>query len=211
MLAREYERESGKSYDVGKLGSSIFTDVKPNSYCDKAIAWAYVNKITLGTTATEFSPNANVSREQIAAFLYRYSKAIGVAGTYSGSSLIYNFKDGGSVSNFAKEAMNWAISIGLYEGDGKGYLNPKNPARRSEMVAIMARYIDYLMANYSGTISLKPLGDVEPDAADADAVDDPETPEDDSTTEAPAETPDSTVEPTETPDCLLYTSDAADE
>ena len=68
------------------------------------------------------------------------------------------------------------------------------------MVAIMARYIDYLMANYSGTISLKPLGDVEPDAADADAVDDPETPEDDSTTEAPAETPDSTVEPTETPD-----------
>lgn len=200
VLAREYERESGKSYDVGKLGSSIFTDVKPNSYCDKAIAWAYVNKITLGTTATEFSPNANVSREQIAAFLYRYSKAIGVAVTYSGSSLIYNFKDGGSVSNFAKEAMNWAISIGLYEGDGKGYLNPKNPARRSEMVAIMSRYIDYLTANYSGTISLKPLGDVEPDAADADVVDDPETPEDDSMAEAPAETPDSTVEPTETPD-----------
>ena len=61
-----------------------------------------------------------------------------------------------------------------HEGDGKGFLHPKNPARRSEMVAIMARYIDYLMANYSGTISLKPLGDVEPDAADADAVDDPQ-------------------------------------
>ena len=68
------------------------------------------------------------------------------------------------------------------------------------MVAIMSRYIDYLTANYSGTISLKPLGDVEPDAADADVVDDPETPEDDSMAEAPAETPDSTVEPTETPD-----------
>ena len=68
------------------------------------------------------------------------------------------------------------------------------------MVAIMARYIDYLTANYSGTISLKPLGDAEPDAADADVADDPEPPEDDSMAETPAETPDSTVEPTETPD-----------
>ena len=199
VLAREYERESGKSYDVGKLGSSIFTDVKRNSYCDKAIAWAYVNKITLGTTATEFSPNANVSREQIAAFLYRYSKAIGVTGTYSGSSLVDNFKDAANVSRFARESMNWAISIGLYEGDGKGYLNPKNPARRSEMVAIMARYIDYLMENYSGSISLKPMADAE-ETEPAEVEDAAETPEADSTVEGPAENPDSTLEPTEAPE-----------
>lgn len=201
VLAREYERESGKSYDLGKLGSSIFTDVRPNSYCDKAIAWAYVNKITLGTTATQFSPNDNVSREQIAAFLYRYSKAIGVvSGSYSGSSLIYNFKDVGSVSNFAKESMNWAISIGLYEGDGKGYLNPKNPARRSEMVAIMARYIDYLMENYSGSISLKPMADAE-ETEPTEVEDTAETPETDSTVEEePAENSDSTLESAEAPE-----------
>ena len=199
VLAREYERESGKSYDVGKLGSSIFTDVRTNSYCDKAIAWAYVNKITLGTTATEFSPNANVSREQIAAFLYRYSKAIGVTGTYSGASLINNFKDAANVSKFACESMNWAISIGLYEGDGKGYLNPKNPARRSEMVAIMARYIDYLMENYSGSISLKPMADAE-ETEPAEVEDAAETPVTDSTVEELAENPDSTLEPTEAPE-----------
>ena len=191
VLAREYQRESGYSYDVGMLGSDIFTDLKRNAFYDKAVAWAYVNQITKGTTATEFSPNTNVSREQIAAFLYRYSQSIGVVGSYSGASLIDNFYDGNKVSKFAKEAMNWAVSIGLYLGDGNGYLNPKNPARRSEMVAIMARYIGYLTDNYSGDFVLNP---VVMDAAE-DAVE-----------ETPVEAEDSTVEqvepaiPTETPE-----------
>ncbi len=179
VLAREYQRESGYSYDVGILGSSIFTDLIPNTYYDKAVAWAYVNLITTGTTDTEFSPDDNVSREQIATFLYRYSRSIGVIGSYSGASLIDNFYDGGSVSQYAKEAMNWAVSIGLFVGDDNGYLNPLNPARRSEMVTIMSRYISYLTDNYSGEIILNPVAvDFAEDAAE----------------ELPAETEDSAVE-----------------
>ena len=190
VLAREYQRESGKSYDIGKLGSSFFTDVKVNEYYDKPIAWAYVNKIAYGVSTTQFAPNNSVSREQIAAFLYRYSQMIGVAkGSYTGANLIANFKDASQVDDYARESMNWAISIGLYYGDEKGCLNPQASALRCEMVAIITRYVDYLAASYSGDFEL---------AAVTDALDEEEA---DSAMEDAAQTPDadSSVEVSEDP------------
>ena len=194
VLAREYQRESGKSYDVGKLGSSIFTDLTPNEYYDKPIAWAYVNEITTGISDTKFSPHTYVLREQIATFLYRYSKAIGVVTSdYTGASLIEKFKDSNMVSNYAKEAMNWAISIGLFAGDNQGRLNPKNPALRCEMVTIMSRYINYLTENFSGVIELKGAAEASEKEEAEDAA---QAPEADSTAEVP-ENQDATGSPSE--------------
>ena len=65
-------------------------------------------------------------------------------GYYRGESLINNYIDGNRVSGYAQAAMNWAISIGLIQGNDQGYLNPQNPTRRSEMVTIMTRFIDYV-------------------------------------------------------------------
>ncbi len=188
VLAREYQRESGKSYDIGKLGSSFFTDVKVNEYYDKPIAWAYVNKIAYGVSTTQFAPNDSVSREQIAAFLYRYSQAIGVVkGSYTGENLVANFKDASKVGSYAREAMNWAISIGLYYGDDKGYLNPQNSALRCEMVAVITRYVNYLTENYTGNFEMKPVSD-EPDAEEDSALeDDAQTMDADSSVETPEE------------------------
>ncbi len=145
VLAREYQRETGGSYDVGVLGSSIFTDLVVNEYYDKPVAWAYYNNITKGIGNNHFGPEDNVKREQIATFLYRYAQSIGAQkGNYTGANLIYNFGDGGQVSDYAVEAMNWAISNGLIQGDGLHNLNPQNPTRRCEMVTMMTRFISYL-------------------------------------------------------------------
>ena len=199
VLAREYQRESGKSYDIGMLGSSIFTDLTPNEYYDKPIAWAYVNQITTGTSKTEFSPHTYVLREQIATFLYRYSKAIGVVTSdYSGASLIEKFKDSNMVSGYAKEAMNWAISIGLFAGDDQGLLNPQNPALRCEMVTIMSRYINYLTANFSGDFELKAVTEASEEEEDSALEDADQAPEADSTVEVPEDQAE-TVIPSEEP------------
>ena len=145
VLAREYQRETGTSYDTGKLGSSIFSDLKTGEYYDSAIAWAYQAGIATGVGNGKFSPSASVQRQQVATFLFRYAQYIGLSdGYYRGESLINNYIDGNRVSGYAQTAMNWAISIGLIQGNDQGYLNPQNPTRRSEMVTIMTRFIDYV-------------------------------------------------------------------
>lgn len=195
VLSREYTRETGKSCDIGKLGSSVFTDIKANEYYDKAVAWAYENKIVYGVTDTLFAPNDCVTREQIAAFLYRYAKMTGVVkGSYTGQSLIDKFSDASKVSPYAREAMNWALSIGLYYGDEKNCLNPQNSALRCEMVAIMTRYANYMTANYSGDIELNPVTDESEETA-------AETPDTDITAEesaADSEAADTVTEAPET-------------
>ena len=210
VLAREYQRESGKSYDVGKLASSVFKDVKVNSYYDKSIAWAYVNKIAFGVSDTEFAPDDNVSRQQIAAFLYRYSQTIGVVkGKYTGANLISNFKDGSMVDSYARESMNWAISIGLYYGDDKGCLNPQNSALRCEMVAIITRYVDYLTANYSGEFEI-PVVTEAPDEEEADsAIENAvQTPDANSAVEVPEDQEDAAI-PSEEPAASINEPEAS--
>jgi hypothetical protein len=142
VLSREYQRETGAS--ITGYGSKIFADVTSSDYFNAAVGWAYNCGIVQGVSNTIFSPNGNVTREQIATYLYRFVQYTGKSSEYYGSSLIYSYQDGSSVSNYAVDAMNWALSIGLFEGDGNGNLNPKGYAKRSEMVTIMARFMDYI-------------------------------------------------------------------
>lgn len=117
-----------------------FADVKADKWYYDAVLWAYKNGITSGTTASTFSPNEPVTREQVAQFLYN---AYGV-GT-AASDRISAFPDGSKVSGWARTAMNWAIQKGIISGekhaDGSVTLNPKQTATRAELASIIFRML----------------------------------------------------------------------
>lgn len=116
---------------------SPFTDVKADAYYAKAIAWAYENKIAFGVTETEFKPNQNVTREQMAAFLARYAQYQGVY--VEAAQDLSRFPDAGKTSKYAVPYMAWAAENGIIEGVGTG-LNPTGTAVRSQAATIIMRY-----------------------------------------------------------------------
>lgn len=111
-----------------------FPDVKADKYYANAVAWAAEKKIVTGT-GTGFLPENNISREQLAAILFRYA----APGQTSGN--LDKFPDKGTVSSWAVEAMNWAVGNGLLAGDNNGKLNPAGNATRAEVATILDRFI----------------------------------------------------------------------
>lgn len=115
-----------------------FVDVKQGAYYGPYVAWAQENGIVEGTSQTTFSPNAEVTREQMATFLYRYAKFMGKDVTVSGSPLS-DFQDADVISAYAVDAMAWAASRGILIGTGKG-LEPKGVATRAQGAQILMNY-----------------------------------------------------------------------
>ena len=109
-----------------------FQDLKQEWYQDPVV-WAYNEGIVKGTSATTFSPNDKVTREQMVAMLYRYAGETG-EGTLDGIA------DAAAISEYAKPAVAWAVKNGVILGDDKGNFNPKGNATRAEMAAIVARF-----------------------------------------------------------------------
>ena len=123
-------------------GSSSFSDVSSGSYYEKAVAWAAANGIVTGTGSTSFSPDAKVTREQLAAILYRYAQYKKLD-TDAGATLD-SFSDAGNVSGYASEALSWAVSEGLING-ASGRLMPKGDATRAQVAAILHRFVENVM------------------------------------------------------------------
>lgn len=123
-------------------GSSSFSDVCSGSYYEKAVAWAAANGIVTGTGSTSFSPDAKVTREQLAAILYRYAQ-YKKQDTDAGAKLD-SFSDAGNVSGYASEALSWAVSEGLING-ASGRLMPKGDATRAQVAAILHRFVENVM------------------------------------------------------------------
>lgn len=123
-------------------GSSSFSDVRSGSYYEKAVAWAAANGIVTGTGSTSFSPDAKVTREQLAAILYRYAQYKKLD-TDAGAKLD-SFSDAGNVSGYASEALSWAVSEGLING-ASGRLMPKGDATRAQVAAILHRFVKNVM------------------------------------------------------------------
>lgn len=123
-------------------GSSSFSDVYSGSYYEKAVAWAAANGIVTGTGSTSFSPDAKVTREQLAAILYRYAQYKKLD-TDAGAKLD-SFSDAGNVSGYASEALSWAVSEGLING-ASGRLTPKGDATRAQVAAILHRFVENVM------------------------------------------------------------------
>lgn len=123
-------------------GSSSFSDVCSGSYYEQAVAWAAANGIVTGTGSTSFSPDAKVTREQLAAILYRYAQYKKLD-TDAGAKLD-SFSDAGNVSGYASEALSWAVSEGLING-ASGRLMPKGDATRAQVAAILHRFVENVM------------------------------------------------------------------
>ena len=128
--------------EPASTGSSSFSDVCSGSYYEKAVAWAAANGIVTGTGSTSFSPDAKVTREQLAAILYRYAQYKKLD-TDAGAKLD-SFSDAGNVSGYASEALSWAVSEGLING-ASGRLMPKGDATRAQVAAILHRFVENVM------------------------------------------------------------------
>ncbi len=138
MLVTVLWRLDGKT---AATKASSFVDVPAKEYYTEAVAWAAENGIVNGTDATHFAPNDEVTREQIAAILYRYAEKKGVDTTKRADLNV--FPDANKVSGYAKEALAWANAEGLVKGsneNGKDYLNPTGSATRAQVATILARY-----------------------------------------------------------------------
>ncbi len=119
-----------------------FTDVKKGSYYAGYVAWAAEQGIVMGTSATTFSPNAKITREQMAVLLYRYAKYVG-ADVSADSDALNTFTDAASVSGWAKEAMAWATDHKILIGTGNG-LKPRAQATRAQGAQIIFNFSQYM-------------------------------------------------------------------
>lgn len=123
-------------------GRSGFVDVTRNSYYEDAVTWAADNDIVNGTGNSTFSPNANVTREQMAAILYRYAQYKRY--NTSASASLTGFSDAASVSTYAKTPLSWAVAEGLVKGTA-GRLLPKGSATRAQVAAILHRFVENIV------------------------------------------------------------------
>ena len=125
-----------------------FTDVAPGAWYYNAVAWAYYNDVTSGTSATMFTPDAAITRQQLVTFLYRYT--VKYAPEFTGNAApISAFPDAGSVANWAYAAMSWAVGNGLIVGNahnGLDYLDPNGSATRAQTATIIMRYCQLIGA-----------------------------------------------------------------
>ena len=114
--------------------SNPFTDVKSTDYYYEAVLWAYRNNVVNGTSTTTFGPKDKITREQIASILWR------LAGKPVYSASLRSYTDYASVSDYAYDAMSWAVGSGYVKGSG-AKLSPKNNATRAEVAVMLHRYL----------------------------------------------------------------------
>lgn len=118
-------------------GTNTFRDVAANTWYTDAIIWASTNGIVTGVDDGLFNPNGAITREQLATILYRYAKYVG--DDVSASASLAGFTDAGSISDYAKDAMSWAVAAGLFEGRDNGKLEPTGTATRAEIATVFMR------------------------------------------------------------------------
>ena len=118
-------------------GGSAFTDVENGAWYADAVAWAAANDIVNGTSATTFAPNSPITREQMAAILYRYAAYKGY--DVSQKADLSGYTDAASISGYAKDALAWANAQKLITGVTDTTLNPQGSATRAQVATILMR------------------------------------------------------------------------
>ena len=119
--------------------TATFTDVSSSAYYYRAVEWAADNDIVNGVGDGKFAPDTAITREQLAAILYRYAKHDGRS--TSQSKNLSSFSDVSSVSDYATTALQWAVGAGIITGDA-GKLMPQGNATRAQAAAMFARFMD---------------------------------------------------------------------
>ena len=121
-------------------GTSAFVDVPAGQWYTDAVNWAAANQIVKGTSATTFAPNDSITREQMAAILYRYAQYKGYDVTKKAD--LSGYSDNGQVSAYAKDALAWANAAKLINGVTNTTLAPQGNATRAQVSAILHRFCD---------------------------------------------------------------------
>ncbi len=119
---------------------SPFPDVPASMYYAKPIKWASANGIAVGYSESRFAPEEQISREQMASMLYRYAQRKKEPMDISARGDLTTFTDHGEISDYAEEAMAWAVGEGFLSGKGDGGLDPQGTATRAEVASMLQRF-----------------------------------------------------------------------
>ncbi len=120
-------------------GKTNMSDVEAGTWYENAVNWAVASKIVTGVGEHSFAPNQPITREAFVTMMYNYAKANDPKMNKTGD--IGKFKDAAGVSNWSKDAISWAVGMGLLSGNDKGELSPAKTITRAEVASIFERYL----------------------------------------------------------------------
>ena len=120
------------------MGANRFSDVAPGAYYAAAVSWASANGIVNGYSDGTFRPNNLITREQLAAFLYRYASQKGR--DVSDRAELGVFTDAGQIASYAVEPLRWAVAAGMVNGVAADALSPGGNASRAQVAVILSRF-----------------------------------------------------------------------
>ncbi|HWQ75343.1 MAG TPA: S-layer homology domain-containing protein [Syntrophomonas sp.] len=140
VIGRLYERSYG---EIEVSDAHAFTDCDYNDYYGKYIDWAAENNIIGGYGNGKFGPNDQITREQMAAILYRFAGFLNVLPANLNTALYYN--DSGSISGYAKNAALYCQTTGIIGGRSGGMFAPQATATRAEVATIIQRFVELIV------------------------------------------------------------------
>lgn len=120
------------------VGAPSFTDLESGRYYVNGVAWAESTKVVSGIGDGKFGPNQNITREQLAAMLYRYAQYKGKNTSVQGN--MSQYRDTAQISGWAGTAMSWAVGSGIISGKGNATLDPKGTASRAEAAVMLQKF-----------------------------------------------------------------------
>ena len=124
-----------------QTGKCAFTDVESDSYYENAVAWANENSIVSGISEECFAPNEPITREQMAAIIYRYAAFKGYDITTSSNT---SYTDNDDISDYAKDAVIWAAEKSVMTGNTDGSFAPKANTTRAQVASVFMRMVENL-------------------------------------------------------------------
>ena len=142
MLVTVLYRAEGEPDMENEIWGYPFADVDAESWYGKAVYWARKNGVVNGVTENDFAPDSNITREQIAAIMFRFAKYKGYDVSVGENTNILSYTDAESISEYAISAMQYAVGSGLTKGKTETSINPQDNATRSEIAAILQRFIE---------------------------------------------------------------------
>jgi len=119
--------------------TGAFTDVLSGEYFSDAADWAKEAGIASGTGGGQFSPNDNITREQLVTMIMQFAKHMGIDTTVDSAN---TFADSADISSWAADAVAWAQSVGIINGKPGNVFDPKGQATRAEVAAVLMRFIE---------------------------------------------------------------------
>ncbi len=122
-------------------GEMPFDDVADGAWYEDAVRWAHRENIVMGISEDAFAPDDLITREQLVTMIHRFAKESGMDVSVGEDTNILSFADAESISEWAMDAMQWAVGSGLIEGRGDGMLAPEANCTRAELATVFYRYV----------------------------------------------------------------------